>query len=167
MLAHLIPHLTNSLNYSLRDASIAFSLMTGLQLIGIFLGGYLGDKYNKQKLVVFCMLGHFLGLLAIAFASDFFWVVIFAILHGIAWGIRGPLMVALRADYFGSRFFGTIMGFSSLIVMIGMTFGPIICGILYDYYGNYQLAFTIMASASLVGALCFWLSESPQQSALK
>ena len=32
MLAHLIPHLTNSLNYSLRDASIAFSLMTGLQL---------------------------------------------------------------------------------------------------------------------------------------
>ena len=46
--------------------------MTGLQLIGIFLGGYLGDKYNKQKLVVFCMLGHFLGLLAIAFASNSF-----------------------------------------------------------------------------------------------
>ena len=162
MLAHLIPHLTNSLNYSLRDASIAFSLMTGLQLIGIFLGGYLGDKYNKKKLVVFCMLGHFLGLMAIAFASDSYWVVAFAILHGIAWGIRGPLMVALRADYFGSKFFGTIMGFSSLIVMIGMTFGPIICGILYDYYGNYQLAFTLMASASLLGAVCFWLCESPQ-----
>ena len=162
MLAHLIPHLTNSLNYSLRDASIAFSLMTGLQLIGIFLGGYLGDKYNKKKLVVFCMLGHFLGLMAIAFASNSYWVVAFAILHGIAWGIRGPLMVALRADYFGSKFFGTIMGFSSLIVMIGMTFGPIICGILYDYYGNYQLAFTLMASASLLGAVCFWLCESPQ-----
>ena len=162
MLAHLIPHLTNSLNYSLQDASIAFSLMTGFQLIGIFLGGYLGDKYDKKKLVVFCMLGHFLGLMAIAFASNFYWVVAFAILHGIAWGIRGPLMVALRADYFGSKSFGTIMGFSSLIVMIGMTFGPIICGILYDQYGNYQLAFTLMASASLIGAICFWLCESPQ-----
>ena len=162
MLAHLIPHLTNALNYSLQDASIAFSLMTGFQLIGIFLGGYLGDKYDKKKLVVFCMLGHFLGLMAIAFASNFYWVVAFAILHGIAWGIRGPLMVALRADYFGSKSFGTIMGFSSLIVMIGMTFGPIICGILYDHYGNYQLAFTLMASASLIGAICFWLCESPQ-----
>ena len=162
MLAHLIPHLTNALNYSLQDASIAFSLMTGFQLIGIFLGGYLGDKYDKNKLVVFCMLGHFLGLMAIAFANNFYWVVAFAILHGIAWGIRGPLMVALRADYFGSKSFGTIMGFSSLIVMIGMTFGPIICGILYDHYGNYQLAFTLMASASLIGAICFWLCESPQ-----
>ncbi len=163
MLAHLIPHLTNSLNYSLQDASIAFSLMTGFQLIGIFLGGYLGDKYNnKKKLVVFCMLGHFLGLTAIAFANNFYWVVTFAILHGIAWGIRGPLMVVLRADYFGSKSFGTIMGFSSLIVMVGMTFGPIICGILYDHYGNYLLAFMLMASASLVGAICFLLCESPQ-----
>ena len=34
-------------------------------------------------------------------------------------------MVALRADYFGPKSFGTIMGISSLIVMIGMTAGPI------------------------------------------
>ena len=163
MLAHLIPHLTNVLNYSLRDASIAFSLMTGLQLIGIFLGGYLGDKYDKQRLVIFCMIGHFLGLIAIAYASNFLWIIAFAVFHGIAWGIRGPLMVALRADYFGPKSFGTIMGFSSLVVMIGMTCGPIICGVLYDYYGNYEIAFSLMASASLIGAICFWLCKTPQK----
>ena len=161
MLAHLIPHLTNVLNYSLKEASIVFSLMTGLQLVGIFLGGYLGDKHDKQRLVVFCMAGHFLGLMAIAYASNFLWILAFAVFHGIAWGIRGPLMVALRADYFGPKSFGTIMGFSSLIVMIGMTLGPIVCGVLYDYYGNYEVAFSLMAFASLIGGICFWLCKPP------
>ena len=40
------------------------------------------------------------------------------------------------------------MGISSLVVMVGMTAGPIICGVMYDIYGNYQLAFTAMALAS-------------------
>ena len=51
-------------------------------------------------------------------------VLAFTVLHGLAWGTRGPLMVALRADYFGPSSFGTIMGFSSLIVMLGMSGGP-------------------------------------------
>ena len=70
-------------------------------------------------------------------------------------------MVALRADYFGPKSFGTIMGISSLIVMIGMTVGPIVCGVLYDLYGNYELAFTIMALCSLTGGLCFWFAKPP------
>ena len=70
-------------------------------------------------------------------------------------------MVALRADYFGPKSFGTIMGFSSLIVMIGMTLGPIVCGVLYDYYGNYEAAFSLMAFASLIGGICFWLCKPP------
>ncbi len=47
MLAHLIPHLTRSLNYTTLSAGIVFSAMTGAQLIGLFLGGYLGDRFEK------------------------------------------------------------------------------------------------------------------------
>ena len=59
--------------------------------------------------------------------------------------------------------FGTIMGISSLIVMIGMTAGPIICGVMYDIYGDYQLAFTSMAFVSLTGLLCFWAAKPPKK----
>ena len=45
--------------------------------------------------------------------------------------------------------------------MIGMTVGPIVCGVLYDLYGNYELAFTIMALCSLTGGLCFWFAKPP------
>ena len=112
------------------------------------------------------MVGHCVGLFCVTFATNVIWVIAFAVFHGLAWGIRGPLMVALRADYFGPKSFGTIMGVSSLIVMIGMTIGPIACGLLFDQFGNYQLAFTIMALCSLSGSLCFWFAKPPAERVL-
>ena len=165
MLAHLIPHLVRGMNYSLIEAGYAFALMTGVQMVGLILGGILGDRYNKRFICVLCMVGHCVGLICVTFATNVTWVIAFAVFHGLAWGIRGPLMVALRADYFGPKSFGTIMGVSSLIVMIGMTIGPIACGLLFDQFGNYQLAFTIMALCSLSGSLCFWFAKPPAKRA--
>ena len=165
MLAHLIPHLVRGMNYSLTEAGYAFALMTGVQMVGLILGGILGDRYNKRFICVLCMVGHCVGLFCVTFATNVTWVIAFAVFHGLAWGIRGPLMVALRADYFGPKSFGTIMGVSSLIVMIGMTIGPIACGLLFDRFGNYQLAFTIMALCSLSGSLCFWFAKPPAKRA--
>ena len=94
------------------------------------------------------------------------WMVYLAVLiHGIGWGVRGPLMTAMRADYFGASSFGTIMGFSSLIVMFGMSFGPIIAGYFADVTGNYQLGFTILAAGSMLGAFCFAAATPPRLSA--
>ena len=162
MLAHLIPHLTRSLGYTPVEAGFVFALMTGIQTAGLFLGGYLGDRYDKRVICTICMAGHCLGLLAVTYATNFSWVLAFAIFHGLSWGVRGPLMVALRADYFGPKSFGTIMGISSLIVMLGMTAGPIAGGVLYDMYGNYELAFTVIAFFSLSGGLCFLFAKPPK-----
>ena len=85
------------------------------------------------------------------------------LLHGLAWGARGPLMVSLRADYFGAKSFGTIMGISSLIVMLGMSSGPIIAGYLADVTGDYQSGFTLLALLSLLGSICFFLATPPKQ----
>ena len=108
------------------------------------------------------MLGHFVGLMALSYGAEPSLVLIFAIAHGLAWGVRAPLMVALRADYFGPKSFGTIMGISSLIVMIGMTLGPLFSGIMFDIYGNYDLAFKCIAFCSLAGGLCFWFAKPPK-----
>lgn len=163
ILMHLIPHLTKGLGYSEINAAWVFAMMTSVQLVGLFLGGTLGDRFNKRWLCVICMFGHFIGLLALTYADNFLWIILFVLAHGLGWGIRGPLMVALRADYFGSKSFGTIMGISSLIVMIGMTGGPLISGYLHDIYGNYEVAFTLIAFLSLSGSFCFWAAKPPKR----
>lgn len=162
MLAHLIPHLTKSLDYTPVMAGVVFSGMTAMQLCGLFLGGYLGDRFDKRIICVLCMIGHFVGLLAVTYATNVWWLVVFVVFHGLGWGTRGPLMVALRADYFGPGSFGTIMGISSLIVMLGMTSGPLICGYMFDVDGDYQRAFTTMALVSVLGSIFFWLAKPPK-----
>ena len=70
-------------------------------------------------------------------------------------------MVAIRADYFGTEAFGAIMGFSSLVVMFGMSGGPIVAGLMADAYGNYTAGFTLLAGLALTGAFCFIAAKPP------
>ena len=107
------------------------------------------------------MIAHALGLLLVTFATSPWMVICFAILHGLAWVIRGPLMVALRADYFGARSFGTIMGFSSLIVMLGMASGPVVAGYMADTSGDYESGFALLAGLSLCGSISFLAASPP------
>ncbi len=161
VLVHLIPQLTEQLDYSLTIAGLLVAVLTGFQLTGQLLGGFLGDRFNKRLICVLCMFGHALGLLLLAYAINIWMVLGCTLLHGLAWGIRGPLMVALRADYFGPSSFGTIMGFSSMIVMLGMSVGPIYAGYLADTQGDYRLAFSTLGLSALVGAGCFYLARQP------
>ena len=162
LMVHLVPHLTEGLNFPLAAAGLIVALMTGCQMVGQLAGGYLGDRFDKRFICVLCMVAHCIGLLLVAYAADLWMVLLFAALHGFAWGVRGPQMVALRADYFGASSFGTIMGFSSLVVMLGMSAGPIVAGYMADLAGNYRGGFTLLALLALAGSVCFLLARPPR-----
>jgi MFS family permease len=143
---------------------LIFAVLTAFQLLGQVSGGYLGDLFNKRIICAACMFGHTGGLLMLTYAESLLGVLAFTALHGLGWGIRGPLMVSLRADYFGPRSFGTIMGFSSLIVMLGMSSGPIVVGYMADQSGSYESGFTLVALLSLLGSVCFVAATPPNAS---
>jgi sugar phosphate permease len=158
---HLIVHVTERLGYSLQQATAVVALMTVMQVAGQLGGGLAGDRFNKRAIVVGCMIAHASGLLLLASATAFWAVAAFAVLHGSAWGIRGPLMSAIRADYFGSAAFGTITGISSMVVMFGMVGGPIIAGVLADRTGSYEMGFRILAGLAALGSIFFVLARRP------
>ncbi|MFN8559358.1 MAG: MFS transporter, partial [Dehalococcoidia bacterium] len=83
-------------------------------------------------------------------------VAAFAVLHGIAWGARGPLMQAIRADYFGRSSYGAIMGTSSLVVTAGTVAGPVVAGVMADRFGSYHIGFTVLAVLAALGC-AFWV----------
>lgn len=159
---HLVTHLTESLSYSLAQAGLVVTLMTVGQLAGQLGGGFLGDRFSKQTICALCMLSHSAGLLLLTFADNIFMVVAFALIHGLAWGVRGPLMVALRADYFGSLAFGKIIGISTTVLVIGMAIGPLIAGYFADLYGHYRFGFALLAAVVALGSICFWRLSPPK-----
>jgi len=165
VLVHMVVHVTERLGYSLHQASAVVALMTAMQAISQIGGGWLGDRFSKRRIAAACMLGHAVALIVLALATAFWMVLAFAVLHGVAWGMRGPLMAAIRADYFGSRSFGTITGVSSMIVMIGMMAGPLVAGILADITGSYVPGFSVLAAMAAVGSVFFALARRPAFSA--
>ena len=147
-------------------AVFAIMLQTVAQLAGVGLGAMIGDRYDKRRLSALCMLGHMLGLLCLTYAdinasTVTAMIVAYAILHGTAWGLRGPMMQALRADYFGRSAIGMILGLSFMIMVIGQVGGPMIAGIMADITGNYRAGFTTLAVLAGLGSIFFLFAKRP------
>ena len=161
VMVHMVIHVTERLGYTLQQAGAVVALLTVMQLTGQLTGGWLGDRFSKRWICAGCMLGHATALLVLGLATAFWMVLAFAILHGLSWGMRGPLMAAIRADYFGSGSFGMISGVSSMVIMFGMMLGPLVAGILADRTGSYVPGFSVLAACAALGSLAFVLARRP------
>lgn len=158
---HVVLFLTEDLGYSLGFASAVLTVLTIAQIAGIALGGVVGDLWDRRHIAIGCMGFHTAALLLLAYASGPAAIWAFAVMHGAAWGLRGPMMQAIRADYFGRRAFGQIIGASSLLVMLGTITGPLFAGYLADQTGDFRLGFSILAVVSGIGSIFFVLAHRP------
>jgi sugar phosphate permease len=159
---HAITHMKEGLGYSVTQAAFFIMVMTFGQVIGVILSATIGDRFEKRLLAAICMLGHMLGLLLLTYATHPAQVAAFAILHGMAWGLRGPLMQSIRADYFGRNAIGMILGLSAVIIALGQIAGPMVAGMLADLTGNYRTGFTVLALTAGCGSLLFFFAVPPQ-----
>jgi sugar phosphate permease len=158
---HAITHMKEGLGYSLAQASLVITLMTAAQIGGVLLGWWIGDRFDKRRVSALCMLMHAVGLLMLTYAQDYPMLIGFALFHGGAWGLRGPFMQAIRADYFGRRAIGMILGLSSLIIVFGQVGGPMIAGLMADATGSYLAGFTLLAVMVGAGSLFFLFARRP------
>ena len=158
---HAITHMKEGLGYTVEQAALVITLMTFGQMGGVGVGWLVGDRYDKRLVAAICMLMHMLGLLLLTYAINIAMVVGFAALHGVAWGLRGPFMQAIRADYFGRASIGMILGLSYMIIVIGQVGGPLVAGILSDVYGDYRVGFTVLALLAGIGSLFFVFAYKP------
>lgn len=159
-MAHIALYLTEDRGFEPTRAAVIAGTIPVFQFFGTGLGGFLGDKVNKRAIVGVAMCFHAGGLLLMTWVDSSLAIGAFVVMHGLAWGARGPLMQAIRADYFGTTDFASIMGWSNIIVTIGVVIGPLLAGVLADTTGDYQLGFTAIALLALAGNV-FWVLASP------
>lgn len=158
---HLVPHLVENNNWNLAQTALLFPGLMVAQIVGQLTGGFMGDRYSKRMLAGAAMLGHGTGISILALSTSLPAVVAAIALHGVAWGMRGPLMMALRADYFGLRQLGKIAGWSNTITAGGSIIGPVYAGIMYDARGDYVFAFLSLGAVAVAGSFTFFLARRP------
>jgi MFS family permease len=158
---HQVPYLEADLGFSKGSAAVVVMVMTGVSMFGQVAGGVLGDRFPKQIIGALTILGHAGGLVLLATADTYGQVLVSAVVQGLAWGFRTPVLLAMRGEFFGRESFAVIMGFSQAIMMIGMIAGPLLAGYFADNY-SYSLGFKLVAAIVLPGFFMLIFLKKPQ-----
>lgn len=158
--AHVILHLTD-IGLSLGQASTVVPVFALIGFAFQIVGGLVGDRFDKRLLAAVFLAIQTLGMVALAFAVNYVTAMLFAVLWGIGFGGRTPMLHAIRGDYFGTKAFGTILGLSSLTMAVGMTATPVLVGLAFDIQGTYRWAFLFVSAACGIGSVLILFATRP------
>ncbi|MBT3344402.1 MAG: MFS transporter [Gemmatimonadetes bacterium] len=161
VLVHQIPHMVESMGLSQPVAGSVVALLVVVVIGGQLLGGLLGERVDKRLIIFVAMWMHAAAMVILAYATTLTGAILFAVLHGIAWGARGTIINSIRAEYFGRRAYAKVSGFSSLLIMIGMTSGPLFAGVIRDVTGSYRDAFLTLAAFGALASFAALAARPP------
>lgn len=160
---HLVPKLTD-MGETLTSASLIVLAYTAVALPSQLLSGYIADKLSKQLVLGVFMFLQAMSVVVIAFADNMYMAYLFAVLFGIGFGGRTPVINSIRGEYFGRKSFATIMGLTMVPNNIGMMLSPLFAAYMFDTTGSYFVPFIIFAGFNFLGAFSVIFMKKPKVS---
>jgi len=156
-----IPYLESDLGVSKSVAGLAVTLLTVVSIVGRLGFGILADRYSKRLMLAVSTVLVVLGLLVFAVADSFAVALVGIVLFAPGFGGSIPVRPALLADYFGTKYFGTINGLGALVMTTGGALGPWVAGLLVDGTGSYTAAWWLSAGVTALAIPLFLLTTPP------
>jgi len=155
----------------LMDAGFSQSVITDIfrivplmGLAGIFAFGYLGDKFPKRYLLAIAVAIQSVSAIILMTAGNTVQLYLYTLVYGLGSGTV-PLLLAIRADYFGRKAFATItvamMMASSLIGGLA-SFSSFLAGWIFDVTRSFQLIFLSSTFLGLIPAAIFFFVRPPR-----
>ena len=139
-----------------------FGLTGFMSIVGRVVFGYAADRIGRALSATIsygCSAFGTLALLSIEPWPHPVWLYVYALLFGLGFGARGPIITAIAAARFPGRRFGVIYGFMSIGNGFGGALGPWFAGALFDITGSYRTPFLIATLFCVAGSICFWVAE--------
>jgi len=159
VMLHIIPYISDH-GFSDGVGAVTITIMAASAVAAKFFWGVLSEKYPFRYLMA---LGQLLDASAlvvfIAFPSTP-GILIGGAMFGFArtqaiWSAIG------YASYYGRHFLGTVRGVVAPFRLVSGAGGPILAGVFYDSFGNYNAVFLLLAASSATGAFFALLARPP------
>jgi MFS family permease len=126
-------------------------------LFGRLVFGVAADRFGVKRVIVAGLALQAVGIYAYIYVSQIEHFYMLALVLGTAYGGVMPLYSILAREYFSQKVMGTVLGAATMTSSIGMAFGPIGGGWLFDTFGTYHWLY--IASAAIgVAAACLALA---------
>lgn len=121
-------------------------------LAGRLVFGILADRLGVRRVLVAGLALQAIGIFTYIYVSELTHFYLLAAVLGMAYGGVMPLYSVLARDYFGPKVLGTVLGAATMTSSIGMAFGPVGGGWLYDTFGSYHWLYVASAAVGLAAA---------------
>lgn len=142
-------------------AAVSIYSVEGLAgLGGRLIYGTLADRVGVKPVIVGGLLIQAVALMGYLFVSRLGEFYALAVIFGSAYGGVMPLYAVLAREYFGQKIIGTVFGAATMLSSLGMAFGPLIGGWIFDSFANYSWLFIGSALVGL-GAAAIALAFPP------
>jgi MFS family permease len=143
-------------------AAYILSLIGAISIFSRIFWGWLSDRIGREKTVTAgnaFVAGAAIFLLLLNHPhSSRIYAYLFAVTFGIGWGVTAPMLMAMTADLFQGRRFGSIYGVVEAVVGAGSAVGAWLAGFIFDKTGSYDAAFFYTVIVSLVSCVFVWIA---------
>lgn len=142
-------------------AAVSIYSVEGLAgLGGRLLLGVLADRLGAKRVLIAGLLVQALAISGYLFVSRLGEFYALALVFGTAYGGVMPLYAVLAREYFGQAIMGTVFGAATMLSCLGMAFGPLAGGWVFDTFADYAWLY-IGSFAVAVGAMALALAFPP------
>ncbi len=150
---HFVPVLVENGAEQISAAGVA-SLLGIFAMIGRLLIGLMLDRFPGRFVGAFVFLFPIAGCaLLILRGGDPASQIAAASLFGLALGAEMDVVTYLAARHFGLKAFGRLYGLLIAALSIGVAFGPLSAGLIYDISGNYDQFLLVTIVLTIVSGL--------------
>lgn len=151
IIQHLVLYLKDG-GYSVEQGARILSFLVLCSIPGRVIMGYLADIFPKKyvMLAAYLCVGAAVPLLLTADSLPMLYL--FAFVFGFGMGADYMMIPLVTAQSFGLSSMGKIMGVIFVSDTVGQATFPFLVGSLFRQTGNYQLGFTLVTIAALLGA---------------
>jgi MFS family permease len=159
---HLFLHLENFVGIERETVALVWTVASLSNIPARLLGGYFGDRFPKNILLGISNTLMAGAVYILAITDSVFMAFTFAVIFGIGWGMRTPVLNAIQGEYFGRMSQGVIRGWMQSLGLPIIIAAPVIVGHMADVQGTYLYAFSLMAGVMTVGSILLFVAKRPK-----
>jgi MFS family permease len=151
------------------EAAGAYGLLSGINLVGILVAGWLSDRMSRPLLLAIIYGVRSLSfVLLMQVGNDLSQLYLFSAIFGLFDYATAPVVASLVASHLGIRVMGLSMGLLGAGHALGAALGALAGGLVFDVYGSYSGLWAMStAFAVLAGLIAVFIPVHPDNDPTK
>lgn len=137
-----------------------FPVYTGVGIAAMVVSGFALDRFGTTRLIPFYQLPIVLGFLCFAYADGLVMVAVGLAFFALTTGANSTLPNAFWAEFYGTRYIGSIKAMATAVMVMGSAIGPLVTGVLIDMGLSLDTQYVWVGVYFALASLSIWIGIS-------